>query len=123
MAENLVKLNATAVIVAAVGIFIQFVVGVPGYPDVPPGPIILGGVGIAVFALGARWRWVIIVGLIVPLFITVGGILEGSSWGRLGRPGDVGPFLGTAIQWTGLVVAVVAGVLAIGQAFRSRAAS
>jgi hypothetical protein len=111
----MVRLNATALIVAAAGILIQYLVGVPGYPAVPPGPIILGVAGIAVFAFAARWRWVLILGVVAPLVITVGGLIEGSSWGRLGDPGAFGPFIGTALQWAGMLVALAAGALALGR--------
>ena len=107
------RLNVVALIVAAAGILIQFLVGVPGFPDVPPGPIILAVVAIAVYVLHQRWPWVIILGVLAPLFIIVGGIIEGSSWGRLAHPGDFGPFIGTALQWIAMPVAVVAGILAM----------
>jgi hypothetical protein len=111
--STMVKLNATALLAAAAGILIQYLVGVPGYPAVPPGPIILGAAGIAVLALADHWRWVIILGVSTPLFITIGGIIDGSSWGRLADPGAFGPFIGTAVQWIGMVVALVAGVSAM----------
>jgi hypothetical protein len=92
------KVNATATVVAAIGVVIEVFAGVPGYPAVPPGPIILAVAGIAVYTLTSRWRWVTILGLIAPLLILVGGIVKGPAR-----------------------VAVVAVVLAIVQAFRSRA--
>lgn len=116
-----VRLNGTASLVAAVGIMIQYFADVPGYPTVPPGPIILAAVGLAVLLLSPRWRWVLVLGLVAPAFITVGGVVEGSSWDRLADPGAFGPFLGTAVQWIGLLVAVAAGAVALTRTARSRA--
>jgi hypothetical protein len=112
------KLNATFLFVAVVGIIIQIASGVPGYPKVPPGPIILGVVGILVLALTTRFKWILILGIIAPAFILFGGIVEGSSWGRLGHPGNFGPFLGTALQMIGIVVALIYGIIATTEAFK-----
>jgi hypothetical protein len=115
-----VKLQATGLMLAALGTFLEFLVGVPGFPDVPPGPIILGVAGVLVVALAGRWRRIVIVGLLVSLFITVGGIAEGSSWDRLGNVGEFGFFITTLIQWVGLAIADIAGSVALGYAFTSR---
>jgi len=110
------KLNAGFLFAAALGIVLQIIVGVPGYPVVPPGPIILAVAGILVLTLSPRYRWITIVGVVAPAFILVGGILEGSIWGRLGAPGDFGPFFGTAVQMIGVALAVVYGIIAVAHA-------
>jgi hypothetical protein len=107
------RLTTAALIAAAAGILIQFLVGVPGFPAVPPGPIILTVTAVAVYALRNRWRWVIVLGVLVPLFIIVGGIIDGTSWGRLADPSAFGPFIGTALQWIAMPVAVIAAALTI----------
>jgi hypothetical protein len=107
------KLHAIGLIVAALGILIEYLVGVPGFPKIPPGPIILGASGILVLVTVVRWKWILFISELAALFISVGGIIEGSSWGRLSRVGDFGPFIGTALQWIGLAVAVIAGATAI----------
>jgi hypothetical protein len=117
------RVHATGLIVAALGILIQYLVGVPGYPAIPPGPIILGAAGILVFAVSDRRKWILFISELAVLFITFGGIVEGSSWGRLGRIRDFGPFIGTALQWIGMAVAVIAGAAAIVQSFRTRSVS
>ena len=106
-----------SLIVAGLGILIQFLVGVPGFPEVPPGPLILGIAGIAVLVL-ARWRWPLVVALLAALFVTVGGLIEGSVWGRLGDPGKFGVWSGVFLQWIGLMIALASAVLAIRQAYR-----
>ncbi|GLY70581.1 hypothetical protein [Amycolatopsis taiwanensis] len=111
-------LNAIFLFVAAAGIVLQVIVGVPGYPTVPPGPIILAAAGILVLALATRARWVLFIGIIAPAFVLVGGLIEGSIWKRLGNPGDFGPFLGTALQEIGVVVALIYGIVAVTHAYR-----
>lgn len=115
-------INAVFLFIATAGIILQIIVGVPGYPTVPPGPIILAVTGILVLALSARIRWILLLGIIAPAFVLVGGIAEGSIFDRLGDPGDFGPFLGTALQEIGIVVAVVYGIIAMTNAFRKVAA-
>jgi hypothetical protein len=107
---------ALSLIVAGLGILIQFLVGVPGFPKVPPGPLILGAAGILVLVL-ARRRWPLVVGLLAALFVTVGGLIEGSVWGRLGDPGKFDVWSGVFLQWIGLVTALASAVLAIRQAY------
>ena len=102
---------------AVAGMVVQIVSGVD-YPTVPPGPIILGVVGVALLVV--RRVWVTVAGVVAPLVITVGGLIEGSSWGRLADPGAFGQFAGTALQWVGMVGAIVAGLSVL---LRSRATS
>jgi hypothetical protein len=110
---------ALSLIVAGAGVLIQFLVGVPGFPKIPPGPIILGVAGILVLVL--RQRWILIVGLIAALFVTVGGLIEGSVWGRLGDPGKFDVWIGVFLQWIGLLIALISAVIAIREAYgRSR---
>jgi hypothetical protein len=105
-----IVLQGIALFAAVAGMIVQIIAGVD-YPAVPPGPIILGVVGIALFATFNRW--VALAGVAAPLFIVVGGAVEGSSWGRLAHPGEFGPFLGTALQWIGLVGAIAFGLRAV----------
>jgi hypothetical protein len=115
-----VKWLAAGLFTAAVGIFIEYAVGVPGFPKVPPGPIILGIGAVLVLLVTPRWRWMPAIGLVMAFFIATGGIIEGSSWGRIGKPADFGPFIGTVLQWLGLAIAVVAGVISLGVLLRHR---
>ena len=109
---------AFSLFVAGVGILIQFLVGVPGFPKVPPGPIILGLAGILVLVL-SRQRWPLIISLLAALFVTVGGLIEGSVWGRLGDPSKFDVWSGVFLQWIGLVVALVSAAIVIRQAYGS----
>lgn len=49
-------------VLAAAGLVIQILGGVPGFPPIPPGPIIL--IVAAAFVVLAPWRWAPIVGLL-----------------------------------------------------------
>ena len=112
------KLNVAGLVVAAAGIVIQIASGAD-YPTVPPGLLILL-VAAALVALGARWRWTTIVGVIVSLFLLLGGVLAPQAREQLGDPGQVGVFIGTVIQLMALVVALVAGVAATRQLYRAQ---
>jgi hypothetical protein len=103
-------LAVAGLVVAAAGIVIQIASGAD-YPTVPPGLVILLAAA-GLVALATRWRWTTIVGVIVSLFLLVGGVLAPQARAQLGDPGQVGVFIGTLIQLLALVVALVAGVAA-----------
>jgi uncharacterized membrane protein len=112
------KLTMACLVVAAAGIVIQIASGAE-YPTVPPGLIILLATA-GLVAFGARWRWTIIVGVIVSLFLLAGGALAPQTRDQLGDPTQVGVFIGTVIQLLALVVALVAGVAATRQSYRTQ---
>jgi hypothetical protein len=112
------KLTVAGLVAAAAGIVIQIASGAE-YPTIPPGLIILL-VAAGLVALGARWRWTPLVGVVVALFLLVGGALAPQARDQLGDPGAVGVFLGTVIQLLALVVALIAGVAATRQSYRTR---
>jgi hypothetical protein len=112
------RLTVAGLVVAAAGIVIQIASGAE-YPTVPPGLIILL-VAAGLVALGARWRWTPLVGVVVALFLLVGGVLAPQAREQLGDPGAVGVFLGTVIQLLALVVALISGVAAARQSYRTR---
>ena len=70
--QRLIKVNALAMVVAIGAIIWQIAAGVD-YPTVPPGPIILGVAVVVV--LFVRATWARIVGVVVPLFLLVGGTI------------------------------------------------
>jgi uncharacterized membrane protein len=108
--STVAKINIAGLLAAAVGIVIQIASGVD-YPTVPPGLIILlVTAGLVAFA---RWAWVAIVGVIVPLFLLVGGTISSTGRDNLADPGDFGQFAGTLIQLVAVVVALVAALLVV----------
>jgi len=104
------RTEATALAVAAVGIIIQIIGGV-NYPAVPPGLIIL----LAAAALVAflPWRWAPVFGVLAGAFMVIGAIAAANARYDLTHPGHPGAFIGTWIQLIAVVVAVVAGVMAL----------
>lgn len=103
-------------LVACVGLVIEVFAGVVDFPTIPPGPFILGIAGLLVLSL-PRQRWPLIVGLVAALFLTVGGLIEGSVWHRIADPGETADWIGVVLQWTAQAVALVAGVLAVRDAY------
>ena len=95
---------ASSLIVAALGILVQFLVGVPGFPAIPPGPIILSAAAVVVLLPGRRWP--VLIGLVAALFVLAGGLIEGSVWGRLADPAELDVWTGVVLQWAGLLAAV-----------------
>ena len=110
-----VKVNAVAMVVAIAAILWQIAAGVD-YPTVPPGPIILG-IAAAIVVL-VRATWARVVGIVVPLFLIVGGTIAtiADDGNALRHPGDASPFVATIVQLTAVAVALVAGIVA----FRER---
>jgi hypothetical protein len=104
------RTEAAALAVAAVGIIIQIIGGV-NYPAVPPGLIIL----LAAAALVAflPWRWAPVIGMLAGAFMVIGAIAAANARYDLTHPGHPGAFIGTWIQLIAVVVAVVAGVMAL----------
>jgi hypothetical protein len=112
------KLTVAGLAAAAAGIVIQIASGA-NYPTVPPGLIILLAAA-ALVAVGNRWRWTPLVGVLVALFLLVGGAVAPQARDQLGDPAQVGIFLGTVIQLLALVIALIAAAAAARQSFRTR---
>lgn len=101
--------TVAGLVAGALGLGILWASGVefPFYP--PPGMIIL--VAGALFVGLAPWRWAPGVGALIGLFLVVGFVASGGPPNLVGRDG-AGVAVGTWIQMVGVVVALVAGVLA-----------
>lgn len=101
------RINVAALLVAAAGILVIFASAPALFPPVPPGPIILAvAAGLVAFAPG---RWTPIIGVVVPLFIFVGGFVSGGLADALNE--NTGAVVGTVIQVLALITAIVAGAL------------
>jgi hypothetical protein len=107
-----VRIDAAALLLAILGMVIQIASGVK-YPTVPPGVVIIAVA--ALLITFAPWPPVRLLGLLVPLFVLVGGIISTTGRTDLGHPGQFGPFIGTVIQFAGLAIAVAAGAAAVGE--------
>ncbi|GAB3385912.1 hypothetical protein GCM10027568_03580 [Humibacter soli] len=104
-------LHAGGLLLAAVGVLVQFLTGVPGFPPVPPGPIILAVAALVVVVV--RWRWIVILGLAVAVFLTVGALASGTTVSLLSSGATAGQLAGIYLQLIGIVIALVAGVVAL----------
>jgi hypothetical protein len=109
------KLTIAALLVAAAGFVIQIVSGVD-VPTVPPGLVImLVAAGLVAFL---PWR-IPVVGAAVGLFLLVGFFASGAV-GSLLDLSRLGVIIGAWIQFLAVIVAVVAGIVATVQNYRSR---
>jgi hypothetical protein len=110
--------TVAGLVAGALGIGILWASGVefPIYP--PPGMIIL--VAGALFVGLAPWRWAPVVGVLIGLFLVVGFLASGGPPNLVGRDG-AGVAVGTWIQMVGVVVALIAGVLATRAGYRRSA--
>ena len=110
------QLTVAALLVAAAGFVIQIVSGVV-VPTVPPGLVIL--LVAAALVAFAPWRWIPIVGVVVGLFLLVGFFASGAVVSLL-EPSQLGVFLGAWIQFLAVTVAIVTGIVAVSQNYRTR---
>jgi hypothetical protein len=104
------RINAAALLLAILGMIVQIASGVK-YPTVPPGIVLLGVAALLVTFV--PWRPLRLLGVLVPLFILVGGIISTTGRTNLGHTDPFGPFIGTVIQFAGLAIGVVAGLAAV----------
>lgn len=102
-------LTVGALLVAAVGIFLQYLSGVGDFPTIPPGPIVL--IVLAGIIAFAPWRWIPLLGTAMGISLIV-GFFQNESVDRISDLTPLLAFFGLWIQTAGVVVAIVAGVLA-----------
>jgi hypothetical protein len=110
--------TVVGLVAGAVGIAILWASGVefPIYP--PPGiPILLAG---AIFVALATWPWAPGVGAFLGLFVTVGFVVSGGPPNLVGRDGTI-VAIGTWIQMTGVLTALIAGIIATRTNYRKQA--
>jgi hypothetical protein len=105
------SINVGALLVAAAGVFVIFLSAPDLFPTVPAGVLILAAAAaIVAFVPG---RWTPIVGVLIPLMITIGGIANGTSIDILQGEENVAAILGTVIQYPALITAIAAGAVAM----------
>jgi len=100
--SKLRQINVAALLVAAAGILLIFASAPDLFPAVPPGPIILTVAAAVVACIAGRWTAVI--GVAVPVFIIVGGIVSGGLANNLDENAVV--IAGTAIELISLATAI-----------------
>lgn len=99
----------TGLIVAALGIVLQIISGVP-YPKVPPVFFILL-IPLALVIFVRSW-WTSLIVIVAGLFLIMGLFASGSS-SRLFDFSNTGGSLGLWIQMIGVVIATVAGIMTL----------
>jgi hypothetical protein len=104
------RIDGAALLLAIVGMIIQIAGGVK-YPTVPPGIVMLAAAALLVTLV--PWKPLRLLGLLVPLFLLFGGIISTTGRTNLSHTDPFGPFIGTAIQFAGLAIGVVAGLAAV----------
>ena len=105
-----------ALLVAAAGFVIQIVSGVE-VPTVPPGLVMM--VVAATLIAFLPWRWAPAVGVAVGSFLLV-GFFASDAAGNLFDPGRLGVFAGAWVQFLGVIVAAIAGIVATIQNYRTK---
>jgi hypothetical protein len=110
--------TVAGLMVGGLGIAILWASGVefPIYP--PPGIVIL--LAGAIFVSLASWPWAPAVGAFLGLFVTVGFVVSGGPPNLVGRDGT-SVAIGTWIQMTGVLTALIAGVIATQANYRKQA--
>lgn len=103
------SLTIGGLVLAPAGIVVLIASGVD-FPPVPPGIVIPLVAAAAVTGL-RRW-WAPALGAAVAGFLLVGLLVAGQAVGYLSDPGDIGASAGAAMLFSGLVMAMVAGVVA-----------
>jgi hypothetical protein len=110
------KTTIGALLVAAAGFVIQIVSGVE-VPTIPPGLVImLVAAGMVAFL---PWRWMPVVGAAAGLFLLVGFFASGAVDNLL-DPGRLGVFAGAWVQFLGVIVVAIAGIVAAIQNYRTK---
>lgn len=104
-------------LVGAVGLIGQKLAGVT-MPAVPPGLIFL--IVAAALMLNPKWKWAAIVAVLAGL-AEVAGFFGSGSAPKLGDFGDFAVAVSSWVRLIGIVIAVVAGALAVKAAYRKSA--
>lgn len=109
--SNPAKLNATGLVLTALGMLLQIAAGSTLYPSYA-GPIVL--LGTAIIVLFGPVRWTPYIGLLIPLVLGVGAtiaaLMTGGFVDQLTDPGRTGIFVGSVLHVLGLVAAVTGGI-------------
>src|SRR5262245_55975428 len=110
------KLTVASLVVAAGGVVIQIVSGA-NYPAIPPVFFILL-IPAGLIAFG-RWRWTPAIAVLAGLFLTVGLFASGEA-PRLFNWSRVGDSVGLWVQMLVVLVAAVAGIVAMVHNYQTR---
>lgn len=112
--RNLRMATVTGLAIGAIGIGLLWASGMVDFPFYPPPGILILVAGL-LFVAFAPWRWAPVVGVAIGVFLIVGFF---ASTGVANLTGALGAVVsvGSAVQMIGVVIAVVAGSLALARA-------
>lgn len=102
-------ITVTALLLAAAALVVVFASAPDLFPPVPPGLFIL--VGAAAIVALAPGRWTPIIGVVVPVFMLIGGVVTGGLEDALHQGLTV--VAATVVQVAALVVAIVTASVTI----------
>jgi xanthosine utilization system XapX-like protein len=102
--------TVAGLVVGATGIAILWASGV-GFPVYPPPGMVILAVG-ALFVALARRSWAPAVGALLGLFVTVGFLISPTGLSNLAGEAGTSVAIGQAMQVTGVLTALIAGVVA-----------
>ncbi|MGH8878021.1 MAG: hypothetical protein ACRD0P_11860 [Stackebrandtia sp.] len=111
------KLNVAGLAIGALALLTLKLGGAPDIPDIPPGVVIQAG-GAALVFLGARWKWTAIIGVAIPVYLSVGAVLVPDTYNALSKPDETLLFTAMAVQLIAMAVALVSGVAALIRTYR-----
>jgi hypothetical protein len=103
-------------VAGAIGIAVLWASGVKFPIAIPPGIVILLATAALVWL--APWRWAPAVGAFVGLFVTVGFLISPTGIPNFLGQNGTSVQIGTWIQLTGVLTAMVAGVIATRASYR-----
>lgn len=110
-------INIAALLLAAAALVVVFASAPDLFPPIPPGPIVLAAAAaIVAFAPG---RWAPLTGVLVPVFILIGGVITGGLEETLDEGLTV--LAGSVVQVAALVVAIISGSITIMRGDKQRA--
>lgn len=112
-------ITIAGLVLGAIGIAILWASG-QAFPFYPPPGIIILLVGAVVVSV-AKWRWVPLLGVALGLFVVIGALVSPNGIPNLfGRSGPA-IAVGQGVQGIGVLVAVIAGVVATRANYRGPA--
>jgi hypothetical protein len=112
-------LTVAGLMAGAIGIGVLWASGVRFPFVIPPGIVVL--LATAALVGLSPWRWAPAVGAFVGLFITVGFLISPTGIPNFFGRNGTSPQIGTWIQMTGVLTALVAGVIATRASYRRAA--
>ncbi len=111
VASRSTRLSLAGLAVGISGLVVQWAADPAKFGGFPPGILIIAACAALVVLASGRW-WAPIFGVLISLWIVVGGWAAGQLTPNF-RSGDAGTVIGTAVMTLGLVVAATAGITAM----------